>query len=177
MNHWNQQLDQNTAQFVAHFENLSAEELNWKLNPNTWSIAQNIDHLIITNSTYFPVLAALKSGTYQTPFVGKFGFLTSLMGKMVLNASGADRRKKIKTFPIWEPSQGELSGDIVAQFTKHQEKLKQEIETSTHLAASGIVIASPANKNIAYKLSTAFDVIVVHEQRHLEQAKEVLELI
>ena len=30
-----------------------------------------------------------------------------------------------------------------------------------------------ANKNIVYKLETAFDIIVTHEERHFEQAKEV----
>jgi hypothetical protein len=39
------------------------------------------------------------------------------------------------------------------------------------------VISSPANKNIVYKLETAFDIIVSHEQRHLEQAKEILQLM
>ncbi len=36
---------------------------------------------------------------------------------------------------------------------------------------------SPANKNIIYTLETAFDIIVTHEQRHLAQAKEVLEML
>ena len=45
-----------------------------------------------------------------------------------------------------------------------------------HLA-NGVVISSPANKNIVYKLEVAFDIIVSHEQRHLEQAREVLQLI
>jgi hypothetical protein len=36
------------------------------------------------------------------------------------------------------------------------------------------VIASPASKMIVYTLDTAFDIIVTHERRHLEQAREVL---
>jgi hypothetical protein len=39
---------------------------------------------------------------------------------------------------------------------------------------NGTIISSPANKNIEYKLETAFDIIVAHEKRHLEQAREVL---
>jgi hypothetical protein len=41
----------------------------------------------------------------------------------------------------------------------------------------GTVISSPANKYIVYKLETAFDIIVAHEERHLEQAKEVLSVL
>jgi hypothetical protein len=56
------------------------------------------------------------------------------------------------------------------------QKKPKKIEEAKELVAKGTVIASPANKNIVYKLETAFDIIVSHEQRHLEQAKEVLVL-
>ena len=104
MQDWSSQLDIITEIFVADFGTLSAEQLNWKPNSQTWSIAQNIDHLIILNETYYPVLASLKAGTYQTPFMGKIGFMVSFLGKTVLNAVKPDRNKKIKTFPIWEPT-------------------------------------------------------------------------
>ena len=70
-----------------------------------------------------------------------------------------------------------MTKGILDQFTQHQTTLKKEIETAADLIKKEVVIASPANKNIVYKLSTAFDVIVTHELRHLEQAKEVLILL
>ncbi len=59
----------------------------------------------------------------------------------------------------------------------HQSNLKELIESSKDLVEAGVVISSPANKNIVYKLEKAFDIIIIHEQRHLEQAKEVLDKI
>ncbi|MEO0468227.1 MAG: hypothetical protein AAF206_01305 [Bacteroidota bacterium] len=47
------------------------------------------------------------------------------------------------------------------------------MEDSQDLVAAGKIIHSPANANIVYKLDRAFDIIVVHEERHFEQAKEV----
>ena len=47
------------------------------------------------------------------------------------------------------------------------------IENSRDLVEKGTIISSPANKNIGYKLETAFEIIVTHEQRHFEQSKEV----
>ncbi len=67
------------------------------------------------------------------------------------------------------------SEDILQQFEKHQSELKQQIAFCEKLIGKGAVISSPANKNIVYKLETAFDIIVSHEERHLEQAKEVLQ--
>lgn len=174
MKDWTNQIDSTTTEFQQLFGKLSSEELNWKPNPKTWSIAQNIDHLIVINKTYFPILAELKSGNYKLPFLGKFGFIVSYLGKLILKAVEPSRKKKTKTFSIWEPSESNISSDILAQFSTHQNELKREILAAKNLIKNGAIISSPANKNIVYKLETAFDVIVTHEQRHLEQAKEVL---
>jgi len=63
------------------------------------------------------------------------------------------------------------------RFKNHQEALKQRIKEVDDLVKKGTVISSPANKIIVYKLETAFDIIVTHEQLHLEQAKEILNLL
>ena len=177
MSDWTSQLDKITKHFIADFGSLSAEQLNWKPNPQTWSIAQNIDHLIVVNETYYPALTSLKAGTYKTPFMGKIGFMVSFLGKTVLNAVNPDRKKKTKTFPVWEPSVNEIKDDILRRFENHQAELKQKIEASKELIEKGTVISSPANRNIVYKLETAFDIVVSHEQRHWKQAKEVLQLL
>lgn len=177
MKDWTSQLEKITEDFVANFSSLSIEQLNWKPNLQTWSIAQNIDHLIIVNETYYPVLTSLKAGKLKTPFVGKIGFIVSFLGKAILNSVKPDRKKKMKTFPIWEPAESEIKDNILNRFENHQSELKQKIEASKELLEKGTVISSPANKNIVYKLETAFDIIVSHEQRHLEQAKEVLQLL
>jgi hypothetical protein len=48
---------------------------------------------------------------------------------------------------------------------------------SQDLVDKGTIISSPANKIIVYKLEIAFDIIVAHEKRHLEQAREVLQIL
>lgn len=174
MNDWIKQIDDNTQAFNQYFGDLTEEQLNWKSDSKTWSIAQNIDHLIVINSTYFPILSDLKSGNYRLPFLAKFGFLVTFFGKIILNSVQADRKKKIKTFPIWEPGTSQIPGDIMQKFAQHHVQLKQEMEAARDWIEMGAVISSPANKNIFYKLETAFEIMVTHERRHLEQSKEVL---
>ena len=170
---WISSLDSHTQNFQETFGALSEDQLNWKPDPNTWSVAQNIDHLITINRTYFPVVASLHQGTYKLSLMGKVGFIAPVMGKMVLNAVGPDRKRKTKTFPIWEPQSSKIGGDILERFASHQEELKQMIEGATDLLDRGVIISSPANKNIVYSLESGFDIIVSHEERHLVQAKEV----
>ncbi len=171
---WLAEIDIITQSFNDKFSHLGERELNWKPNARTWSIAQNIDHLMVVNETYFPVLASLKEGAYKPPFIAKLDFMVSFIGKTVLRAVNPDRKKRMKTFPIWEPALSEVKGDILQSFKNHQNELKHQIETSNELIEKGTIISSPANRNIVYKLETAFDIIVAHERRHLEQASEIL---
>ena len=172
---WIAELDELTRTFKEKFGHLGEKELNWKPNPQTWSIAQNIEHLIVVNKTYFPVLTSLKEGSYKAPLIAKVGFVVSFIGKTVLHAVNPDNRKKIKTFPVWEPTISQIKGDILQQFENHQHELKRQIESSEEFIEKGAIISSPANRNIVYKLETAFDIIVTHEQRHLKQASEILD--
>lgn len=173
---WLRQIDQTTQKAQDAFGTLATEALNRKPAPDAWSIAQCLDHLMVTNQTYWPVVQQLRAGTYRTPWHARFGFLTRFFGNIVLGSVQPDRRRKMKTFPIWEPAQSDLPGDIVARFVNHQNELKELIRSSEDLLAGGTVISSPANRIIVYKLATAFDVIVTHEERHLQQALEVLAL-
>ncbi|MEL7247107.1 MAG: DinB family protein [Bacteroidota bacterium] len=177
MEHWLKQIDQNTADFQDRFGHLSPSALNWKPSPDIWSIAQNLDHLIVINESYFPVFEQLKTGSYQTPWYGKIRFIANGMGKMILGAVGPDRRKKTKTFPIWEPASSTISDDILDQFVAHQQRLKEEFQACAKLLEQGQVIFSPANASIVYPLETAFAIIVTHEHRHLAQAEEMLALL
>jgi DinB superfamily len=170
---WTTQIDQITTDFKNEFRALTITQLNWRPESKAWSIAQNIDHLIVINESYYPVIQSVRSGHYRLPFIARFPFLVSFIGKTILNSIQPDRKRKIKTFPIWEPSMSEIDDDIIQRFEKHQNEFKQLIQSSRDLLARGVVISSPANRHIVYTLETAFDIIVAHEQRHLEQAREI----
>jgi len=172
---WLAEIDRTTGDFQKAFGALSAEDLNRKPNARTWSIAQCIDHIMVINGTYFPVIRQLREGTYRVPWHGRFPFLTRYFGNFVLKSVLPDRKKKIKTFPIWEPSQSDLPADILVRFARHQAELKDLIQTSEDLVARGAVIASPASRMIVYPLETAFEIILTHERRHLNQALEIAE--
>lgn len=171
---WIKDIDEISMAFKANFELLDKLQLNLKPNAKTWSIAENIDHLIVINSSYFEPVEKIKAGEYKLGFISKIGFLTRFFGKMILSSVQPHNKSKIKTFPVWEPSKSDFEIEIIEQFVNHQEELKKLIISSENLLLKGALIASPANNNIVYKLEDAFDIIVAHEKRHLEQAKSIL---
>jgi len=170
---WTSQLDQITNTVKSEFGDLSSEDLNKKPSPDQWSIAQNIDHLIVINESYYPILKQLHEGTFQLPFMGKLGFYVKWMGNMILKYVEPARRKKTKTQSIWEPATSAIDADIVQRFVTHQDQLKKHIQSCSSFVDAGVVIYSPASKAILYTLEQAFNIIVTHEKRHLNQAREV----
>lgn len=167
---WSSELDEITVAFKQEFASLTVDDLNWKPNAKTWSIGQILDHIIVVNETYFSIPEQIRNNTYYTPRFGQINFINRFFGKFILNSVQPTQRRKIKTLPIWEPEMSSIRADILLQFEKHQSELKLFIQSCADLIEKNTVISSPANRMIVYKLETAFDIIVAHEKRHLQQA-------
>lgn len=168
-------LHDNTVLFLDAFGELNDKQLLWKPNEHSWSIAENIEHLIIINESYFPIFDSVYENNYTMPFLSKFSFIPSFFGTLILKSVQIDRKQKVKTFPIWEPK-GSYT-NILSVFIEHRTKFEQKIERIQDRKLEKIIISSPANKHIIYPLSMALDIIFMHEKRHLNQAKEVLKQI
>jgi len=175
--HWIEEIDQITNSVKEEFGNLTADQLNWKPNPKSWSIGQVIDHLIVVNGTYDPIIKQLKEGTYKLIWLGRLDFIVRFFGYFILKSVNPDRKSRMKTLPIWEPGKSNIDANIVSRFAAQQSLLKEHIKNCSTLLDQGAVISSPANRIIVYKLERAFEIIVTHEQRHLEQARELNRLM
>lgn len=163
-----------TSQYVSTFGNLTAEQLNWKINPEKWSIAQIIDHIITINETYYPTFKSLKDGTNTTPLFFSWTPLVAFTEKMLIKALSPDTKKKMKTFSIWEPAFSSIDPDIIELYKSHKNELIRHHDELTEQLSNRCKISSPAKKIIVYRLDVAFDIMLVHEQTHFIQAEEVL---
>lgn len=172
-----QQLRSINEQVQKSFGKLSPEVLNWKPNSDKWSIAEVLEHLNVVGRSYFEIFDKLLSGSrYKTPWLFSLIPFVRLNEKMILKGVSADRRKKMKTFDLWQPDVSNISGNIPDEFQDVQEKLLRYYEDLDAQIKARKKISSPANRMIVYRLDTAFDIIIEHEKRHFNQASEVLEL-
>jgi hypothetical protein len=174
--HCEQVLAEVSRQAEAHFGPLSAEALNWKPAPEVWSVAQNLDHLMVINRSYFPLPEAIRAGQYRAPRWAAWPWAVRFFEKLIYSSVLPDRKRKMKTFPLWEPSASALPADIVSRFLAHQQELIAWMKSCEDLVAAGVVLSSPAKRVIVYRLEKAFEIIATHEQRHLAQALEALSL-
>lgn len=157
----------------SSFGSLSASQLNWKPSAERWSIAQCFDHLITSNKGYLPIVESVRSGKKQTRFVERLPVLPGLAGKLLIKSLDPASARKIKAPKKFEPAQSEISATVISDFVAQQEQVMAGMKSTSHLDLEKIIVTSPALSIVAYSLMDAYRIIVVHEKRHLQQAKRV----
>lgn len=159
------------------FGSLAPDELNWKPHPQKWSIGQQFDHLMTTNGLYFPIFESIIRGEYRPSLWARISPLSGLFGRMLVNSMGPESKRKIKTATAFEPSASQVKADIVADFLTQQQQLSQYMEALSAPSQAKIIITSPASGFITYSLQHAVELLVVHEKRHIAQARSLLKIM
>lgn len=157
------------------FGQLTEEQLNWKPTPEEWSVGQCLDHLIVSNVGFFPVMGQVAVGQYTPSFKERLPILPRLFGYLVLNAVKPLTPRKFKARPAFQPASSNISPDIISRFETHQSEVVEHMKSTDGIDLHKTIITSPIASFITYSLFNAYQIIVAHEQRHLAQAKRVLE--
>ena len=157
------------------FGSLSPEQLNWKPGADQWSIAQCLDHLIVVNSPYFPLIEKIAKGEYRTTLKERMPLLPYLFGSMILRSVQPETQRRSKAFRKFHPSGSAIDAGIVVRFKAHQQELVHCMQKTEDLKLEDIIITSPVSSFITYSLFDAYRIVVAHEQRHLAQARRVMQ--
>ena len=156
------------------FGHLTASQLNWKPSADRWSVAQCFDHLLTANKDYLPIFESVLAGKKPTLWE-KMPVLPGLAGKLMIKSLDPASTRKLKAPKSFEPAQSDIRASVIDDFVDQQRQIVEKMKATEHLDLEKIVITSPALAAITYSLMDAYRIIVVHEQRHFQQAKRVTE--
>ncbi len=171
------QLNEVSRQVKETFAPLNTTQLNWKPAPNKWSIAQCLDHLMVSNSTYYPEFDRIIKQQPFTNWWGKIPFLPALAGKMLL-----DGVKPTSTIPLpapgnFTPSNSDIPDTIVQDFDRMQQTfIGYFTRLQTIPEHERVLVTSPVARFITYSLKDCLNILTFHEQRHLQQALRVMKM-
>jgi hypothetical protein len=155
------------------FGSLSAEQINWKPAPESWSVGQCFEHLIKTNALFFPTLEKIERGEYKNSFLENYSPLSGFFGNLLVKSLQKDERKfKAPSKDIVPPS--DVDANVIEQFSKHQSEIIDKIKRTENADWRKTVITSPFMKLMTYKLADGYRVVVEHEKRHFRQAERVM---
>lgn len=156
------------------FGALTVDQLNWKPGEKSWSIAQCLDHLILTNEQFYPEFDKLVAGTRKNTFWQNNSPFTGFFGRFLIKAVTEDSKKaKAPSKSIVPPS--ELPADIVSKFELNISEVCDRISACAAADRQKVVVGSPFLSLMTYRLDDAYTVLVEHTKRHVRQAKRVMQ--
>ena len=156
------------------FGHLSPSQLNWKPSADRWSVAQCFDHLLTSHKGYLPIVESVLAGKKRTLWES-MPLLPGLIGKLMIKSLDPANTRKINAPARFQPAQSDVKASVIDDFAEQQSNIVEKMKATEHLDLEGIVITSPVTKVVTYSLMDAYRIIVVHAQRHFQQAKRVMD--
>ncbi|HWS90674.1 MAG TPA: DinB family protein [Pyrinomonadaceae bacterium] len=155
------------------FGGLSAAQLNWKPSAEQWSVGQCFDHLIVTNTCFFPDMERVAAGTYKPSLWGRVSPLSGFFGRFILKSLDPEKGRKTRAPRVFEPTQSDVAADVIERFAAHQDDLVNHMRATADADLRGLKVTSPVSPVATYSLLDAYRIVVAHERKHFEQARRV----
>jgi hypothetical protein len=114
-------------------------------------------------------------GGEKTTFFEKVPFLPKLFGSVVVKAVSPETARKITNPGIFDPAKSGVAPDVIEKFLANQGKVAASMMAGEHIDIEKTIMTSPVAVFVAYSVLDGFRVIVRHGERHLAQAKQVME--
>ena len=172
--------------FRAQFEQISGEsdalvaplsdaQFAWQPTPDTWSVAQCIDHLNTTAREYLPMMDegiadAIRRGLYAP---GPYAY--NWIGRTLVWTVKPETRIRARAPKAFQPPVGRPRHDVIAAFRAYQVQYIDRLRQANGLDLARARVSSPIVRWIRMPLGSGFAMMIAHERRHLQQARRVIE--
>lgn len=151
---------------------LTEDQLLWRTNLESWSIAHCFDHLRTVNDLYsWRIRAAVERARSHGRAGGETLRLSWLGGKFV-HALEPQSTRPLRTRKVFQPADKPPAASW-RHFLAAQPTLLALLREAADLPVNRIHVASPLSPLLRFRLGDALAMLVVHEQRHLQQAQRV----
>lgn len=161
---------------TALYENSSKAQLTWKPKPEVWNAVQCLDHLIVTGNLYHPRIRQAIEKARENRLLEKKPFRPSLFGKLFIQSVSPKSKLKLKTFNIFKPEVNASNPHNYQVFIQQEQELIELIKRADGLDLNKVKIMSPLSRLLKLSIGEAFWLLVMHQQRHLLQAKNLRKL-
>ena len=157
---------------VEQLRNLPVEVLNKKVNTESWSILECLEHLNLYGDYYNPEIKRVLMNNRTQPeqqfkgsILGNY-FEKSMLPKEKLNT--------MKTFKDKDPIGSNLGIETIDRFLKQQHELLNLIEDSKKVSLIKTKNNISISKFLKLRVGDTFRFIVAHNERHILQAEKTI---
>lgn len=153
-------------------QELSIEELNARVTPESWSVLECMEHLNRYGNFYLSEIGQkmeqskhIKGATFKSSWLGEY-FAKSMLPREKLN--------KMNTFKNMNPLGSTLDKNVVTTFLQQQKDMLQLLQQARGANLTKVKTGITLTKWIRLRLGDTFRVVIYHNQRHVVQMERVL---
>lgn len=158
------------AEFLSE---VSIKEFNKSPDGKKWSIAECIDHLIVTGYDYTNRFEEGLKIAEEKNLRSNGSFKYSWFAKKFIGFVEPPPKVKVKAPKKWRPNSRINKTKATTAFLQLQDRWVDLINRSVGLDISKIKLPSPASKFIKFSAFEILGVNSAHQRRHLLQAQKV----
>jgi len=157
------------------FRSLSKEQLNQRMEKDSWSILECLQHLNLYGDFYIP---EIKSRIEHSKTQPKKDFKSGMLGNYFANMmSPKEHLNKMKTFKDKNPIGSALDASTIQRFIAQQEQLLNLLDQSRKVDLNKTKTSISISKLIKLKLGDTFRFVIYHNDRHIAQANRILKQV
>ena len=161
-----------------NFGHLTPEQLFWKPNEKSWSVAQCLAHINAYYSFYLPDFSErIKNTRFRTP--GEY-FVSSPLGTgsilMVKLGKLKNVKRRLKAVKDYNPLVNKTlkTEGAVQDFLDYQNQMQKVLADAHFINIRKAKCSLAITQVVKLRLGDSFQFVVYHNERHIEQAKNVL---
>jgi hypothetical protein len=152
---------------------LDEQQLNWRPDATSWSVAQCFDHLLNANREMFQAVDAATDCARPRTVWQRLPVLPRVFGWMLIKSQMPEAKRKFTAPRTAEPASSAIDPRIIERFVGHQHEAAARVRSLDGRDTARIIMVSPFVSFIAYSVLDGCRLIVTHERRHFEQARRV----
>ncbi|OFW40370.1 MAG: hypothetical protein A3F70_00010 [Acidobacteria bacterium RIFCSPLOWO2_12_FULL_67_14] len=170
-----QELERISAEADVLVSPLGEIEFAWKPAPQSWSVAECLDHLNAAARVYLPVVDEGIADAIRRGLYGPGPYHYNAIGRLHVYLAQPPARIRARAAARLQPPAGRPRHEIMAAFRAYQVQYIDRLRQANGLDLARARVTSPAIAWLPIPLGSAFALTIAHEHRHLAQARRVIE--
>jgi hypothetical protein len=147
----------------------------WRSEPSSWSVAECLDHLAVSNRIYLAAMGPSAADALANGRSRQGPAMPGVIGRWFARTlePPVKPRFKMKAPRKIRPRQSPPLADATAAFLTSQIDVQRFLRTYAGIDLTGVRFPNPFITGVRFSLATGLHVIASHERRHLWQAWNV----
>lgn len=168
-------LNRQTREVEELVSGLSDDQLEWRPEPEKWSVGEHVVHLARTNRPYLEAIRETLAEARDRGLTGRGPFRKPWLAEWVVKAMEPPPRLKVPTMKELVPEPGLPIDRVLEVWRESQSALLASVDDAEGLDLGRARMRSPFLPLLKLTADQAYRAVLAHNRRHIWHARRTME--